>query len=88
MDVTTAQLYDLLVEKGFEKSRVREALSEIATHDEVDEIAAIGFERVRAELRADLATTKASLVMWMAGMFIGQFVATVGTLASLYAMFG
>ncbi len=88
MDVTTAQLYDLLIEKGFEKSRVRDALSEIATRDEVEEVAASGFDRVRAELRADLANTKPSLVMWMAGMFIGQFLATIGTLASLYGMFG
>lgn len=36
MDVTTAQLYDLLVEKGFEKNRVREALAGIATIKEVD----------------------------------------------------
>lgn len=36
MDVTTAQLYDLLVEKGFEKSRVREALAGIATIKEVE----------------------------------------------------
>ena len=36
MDVSTAQLYDLLIEKGFEKARVREALSEIATTSELD----------------------------------------------------
>lgn len=36
MDVTTAQLYDLLVEKGFEKNSVREALAGIATIKEVD----------------------------------------------------
>jgi hypothetical protein len=36
MDITTAQLYDLLVEKGFEKSRVRAALSEIVTNNEME----------------------------------------------------
>lgn len=64
MDVTTAQLYDLLVEKGFEKSRVREALSEIASKDEVGEIAATGFDRVRADFRNEL--TKHELKLYRA----------------------
>jgi SOS response regulatory protein OraA/RecX len=54
MNVTTAQLYDLLIEKGFEKDRVREALSQIASREEVEKIAATGFDRVRAEFRNDL----------------------------------
>ena len=54
MNVTTAQLYDLLIEKGFEKDRVREALSQIASKEEVEKNAATGFDRVRAEFRNDL----------------------------------
>lgn len=54
MNVTTTQLYDLLVEQGFEKARVREALSQIASKEEVEEIAATGFESVRGELRSDI----------------------------------
>jgi len=48
MDVTTAQLYDLLVEKGFEKDRVREALSGVATLKEVETKLASVDERIDA----------------------------------------
>lgn len=37
MNVATAQLYDVLIEKGFDKARVREALSEIVTTQEMDD---------------------------------------------------
>ena len=87
MDVSTAQLYDLLIEKGFEKTRVREALSEIATRDEVEEIAAVGFDRVRANIRADLAELETRVVTKILFWMFGQFIATVGTLAALHAMF-
>lgn len=82
MDVTTAQLYDLLTEKGFDKKRVREALSEIATQDEVEEIAAAGFARVRADLRADMAEQETRIVtkllIWIVGLAVAQILATIG----------
>ncbi len=56
MDVTTAQLYDLLVEKGFEKSRVREALSEIATTMELD--AQLGSLEERIDTRFSVFETR------------------------------
>ena len=81
MDVTTAQLYDLLVEKGFEKKRVREALSEIATQDEVEELAAAGFARVRSDIRADMAEQETRIVtkllVWIVGLSVAQIIATV-----------
>ena len=83
MDVTTAQLYDLLVEKGFEKSRVREALSEIATREEVEEIAASGFARIRADIRADMAEQETRIVtkllVWIVGLSVAQILATIAT---------
>lgn len=37
MDVSTAKLYDVLIEKGFEKAKVQEALAEVVTHKELTE---------------------------------------------------
>lgn len=90
MDMTTAQLYDLLVEKGFEKTRVREALSEISTKDEVEELAAAGFDWVRTEIRADMAQFEtrmvSKLLTWIVGLSIANLLATVGVVISLFAL--
>jgi len=84
MDTTTAQLYDILVEKGFDKSRVREALSEVVSRDEMSTYVDQGFDRVRAELRADLSEIKADVYKAM----LLQTGAIVAILAALYGMFG
>jgi|GEM_PF-3414529 len=79
MDVTTAQLYDVLVEKGFDKSRVREALSEIATTKEVD--ARLGSLEERIDRRfSDLRAEIYRAMMVQTG-------ATVAILSALYSMF-
>jgi ABC-type transport system substrate-binding protein len=70
MDVTTAQLYDVLVEKGFDKSRVREALSEIVSKKEMNAHIERGFDRVRAELKIDMRATENRLIMWVIGVQI------------------
>lgn len=57
MDLTTAQLYDLLVEKGFDKAQVRDALAEVASTKEVNARVESLEERIDrrfAESRAEL----------------------------------
>ena len=83
MDTTTAQLYDILVEKGFDKQRVREALSEIVSRDEMSGYVDQGFDRVRAEIRADLSEIKADVFKAM----LVQTGAIIAILAALYGMF-
>jgi len=72
MDTTTAQLYDILVEKGFDKTRVREALSEVVSRDEMSSYVDQGFDRVRAELKVELKGAENRLIMWMVGLQIAM----------------
>ena len=61
MDTTTAQLYDILVEKGFDKTRVREALSEVVSRDEMSTHVDQGFDRVRAELKTEIMSLRSEM---------------------------
>jgi len=73
--------YDILVEKGFDKARVREALSEVVTKKELDtkfESFEDHMDRRFAEFRADmykamLIQTGAIIAIQSAlyGMFVG-----------------
>lgn len=83
MDTTTAQLYDILVEKGFDKTRVREALSEVVSRDEMSTFVDHGFDRVRAEFRADMSDMRADIYKAM----LVQTGAIVAILAALYGIF-
>lgn len=57
MDTTTAHLYDVLVEKGFDKARVREALSEVVTKKELN----VEIESLDIRLERRFATFEAKM---------------------------
>ena len=80
MDTTTAQLYDILVEKGFDKTRVREALSEVVTTKELD----VRLESL--EGRIDHRFDAFELKIYRAMLI--QTGAIVAILAALYGIFG
>ena len=90
MDTTTAQLYDILVEKGFDKTRVREALSEVVTAKELDtkfEIHEDRLDRGFAEIRTEISELRAELYR---ALLIHGFVITaavVGTAVVLANLF-
>ena len=50
MDTRTAQIYDLLVDKGFDRDKVKEALPELVTKDELDVRIERGFDKMRVEM--------------------------------------
>ena len=86
MDTATAQLYDILVEKGFDKARVREALSEVVSRDEMSTYVDLGFDRVRAELRTEISELRAELyrALLIHGFIItGAVVGTAVVLANV-----
>lgn len=41
-----------------------------------------------SSIQLEVKSLEVRLVRWMATMFIGQFLVTVGTLATLYSLFG
>ena len=86
MDTATAQLYDILVEKGFDKARVREALSEVVSRDEMSTYVDLGFDRVRAKLRTEISELRAELyrALLIHGFIItGAVVGTAVVLANV-----
>lgn len=70
MSSGTIKLYSILIDKGVEREVAKEAVSEFITRDEA---------------ASSLATKQdiAKLVMWMAGLLIGQ-TATIVTVIALF----
>lgn len=67
----TIKLYSILVDKGVEREVALEAVSEIITRDEA---------------ASSLATKQdiAKLVMWMAGLLVGQTATIVAVIALFF----
>ncbi len=74
MATSAIKLYDLLIDKGIERTEAREAVDEIFTKEEA---------RMTFASREDMERLFRVQTMWIAGLFIGQFVATVGALVAI-----
>lgn len=90
MDTTTAQLYDLLVEKGFEKARVREALSEVVAIKELDtrfDAQEDRIERGFAEIKTEIMSLRSEMyrALLIHGFAItGTVIAAAVVLANIF----
>jgi len=68
------KLYDLLIDKGIDRVEAREAVDEIFTKEEA---------RMTFASREDMERLFRAQTMWIIGLFIGQFMATVGALVAI-----
>jgi len=81
MTTATIKLYDILVDKGVDKTLAREALDEFLTLDEAVQTLATkqDISDVKDQLR--------SVIMWVAGLLIGQIAIMTAIMAIMFSFY-
>ncbi len=74
MSTAALKLYDLLIDKGFDRAEARDAVDEILTKEEA---------RQTLVTKDDLHKQ----TMWMAGLLIGQIAINTGILAVFFSIY-
>lgn len=81
MTSTTLDIYDLLVEAGIDQAKARPLAKEILSRDEAKQVLATKNDIARVEDRLR------SVVMWVAGMMVGQIAIMTAVMSLMFNLY-